>query len=148
MYQKILVPLDGSHLAEHALPYAKKLAQNDAELILLQVIRLPLPVISPEIGMGMPVIDMDDLSKESLSYLNGIVAQLDQEGLHAKAEIVEGENVADAIAAFAKTHGIDLIVQSTHGRGGLSRLVFGSVAEAVLRQTPCPIMFIRVHETS
>lgn len=146
MYKRILIPLDGSELAEKAIDEAKGLCPGQGELVLMQVVRLPLPVMTPEVGMSMPVIDMDDLNAEALAYLNSWVEKLEEEGFRASAAVVEGDNVADAITKYAAENDINLIVQSTHGRGGLSRLVFGSVSEGVLRQAPCPVMFIRSND--
>jgi nucleotide-binding universal stress UspA family protein len=143
MYDRILVPLDGSELAEKALEQALSLCPESGEIVLLQVIRLPLPVMTPDVGMTMPVIDMDDMLAEAMAYLNKWVDELAARGVKASVAVVEGDNIADAITDYAREHDISLIVQSTHGRGGLSRLVFGSVSEGVLRRTPCPVMFIR-----
>ena len=143
MYKRILVPLDGSKLAERALKVALEFCADSGEMILLQVIRLPLPVMTPDVGLSLPVIGMDDLMEEALSYLNKWVEKLTEQGVKVSADVVEGDDVAEAIVEYAKDHDIDLIVQSTHGRGGLSRLVFGSVAEGVLRRTACPVLFIR-----
>lgn len=143
MYKHILVPLDGSELAESALVEAKKLATAGAEIILFQVIRLPLPVMSPDVGLSMPVIEMDDLMAEAMTYLKEHVVTLAQQGFTARADVVEADNVADAIVQYAKKHGVDLIVKTTHGRGGLSRLVFGSVAEGVVRHASCPVLLVR-----
>ena len=143
MYKHILVPLDGSDLAEQAVVEAKKLVTTDAKITLFQVIRLPLPVMSPDVGLSMPVIEMDDLMSETMTYLNKVAATLAQEGVTAKCDVVEADNVADAIADYARKHNIDLIVKTTHGRGGLSRLVFGSVAEGVVRHAPCPVLLLR-----
>ena len=143
MFKRILVPLDGSGLAELALQQALPLCSGAGEIVLLQVIRLPLPVMTPDVGMTMPMVYMDDMLDEAMAYLNGWVKELEDKGVQAVAAVVEGDNVADTIIDYAKQHDIALIVQSTHGRGGFSRLVFGSVAESVLRQAPCPVMFIR-----
>jgi nucleotide-binding universal stress UspA family protein len=143
MYKRILVPLDGSELAEKALPYVKELCAESAEVLLLEVIRLPMPIMTPDISMSLPVIDTEELKNEARNYLKGIATQLEKEGLRVSYDVVEADDVADAIVDYANEHHIDLIVQSTHGRGGLSRLVFGSIAEGVLRKTPCPVMFIR-----
>lgn len=143
MYKHILVPLDGSDLAEQAVVEARKLVAPNTEVTLFQVIRLPLPVMSPDVGLSMPVIEMDDLMSEAMSYLNKVAAELAAEGIDVKCDVVEADNVADAITEYARSHGIDLIVKTTHGRGGLSRLVFGSVAEGVVRHAPCPVLLIR-----
>ena len=146
MFMRILVPLDGSELAEKALLQATSLCPEAGEIVLLQVLRLPLPVMTPDVGMTMPMADMDEMLDEAMGYLNKWVDQLTSEGIKASAVVVEGDNIAEAITDYAKEHESALIVKSTHGRGGLSRLVFGSVAEGVLRRTPCPVMFIRVSE--
>lgn len=143
MYKHVLVPLDGSDLAEQAVVEAKKLVGAETEITLFQVIRLPLPVMSPDVGLSMPVIEMDDLMGEAMDYLNKVAAELSAAGITAKCAVVEADNVADAITDYARGHGIDLIVKTTHGRGGLSRLVFGSVAEGVVRHAPCPVLLIR-----
>lgn len=143
MYKHILIPLDGSDLAEQAVTEARKLIGPETRITLFQVIRLPLPVMSPDVGLSMPVIEMDDLTNEALAYLNKVAGELAAEGIEAKCEVVEADNVADAITDFARGHGVDLIIKTTHGRGGLSRLVFGSVAEGVVRHAPCPVLLIR-----
>ena len=143
MYKHILVPLDGSELAERALVEAKHLALEGCQITLFQVIRLPLPVVSPDIGMNMPVVDMEDMFGEAKAYLDGLATQLVREGFTADAAAVDSDHVADAIVNYATKHQVDLIIKTTHGRGGLSRLVFGSVAEGVLRHARCPILLIR-----
>ena len=146
MFMRIVVPLDGSELAEQAVLQAMSLCPDAGEIILLQVLRLPLPVMTPDVGMTMPMTDMDEMLDESMSYLNKWVDQLTDQGFNASAVAIEGDNIATAITDYAKEHDVSLIVKTTHGRGGLSRLVFGSVAEGVLRKTPCPVMFIRVSD--
>ncbi len=146
MFKRFLVPLDGSELAEKALETAQAMVQEGCEVHLLQVVRLPLPVITPEIGMSVPMIDMDELTDEAKAYLENKATDLRAAGFHVTTTVIEDDNVADAIVAYAQKIAADLIVKSTHGRGGLSRLVFGSVAEAVLRKAPCPILVIRAQE--
>ena len=143
MYNRILVPLDGSSLAENALAQAKNVCAQTSKIVLLQVIHLPVPIMTPDLNMSLPAIDSEELRAEALSYLQSVADRLTAEGLQVSIDVVEEDNVADAIIDYAKEHSIDLIVQSTHGRGGFSRLVFGSVSEDVLRKTPCPVMFVR-----
>lgn len=143
MYKRILVPLDGSKLAESALPHAREVCTETAEILLLEVIRLPMPIMTPDISMSLPVVDTEELKNEAREYLKGVAGKLKKEGLRVSYDVVEADDVADAIVNYAREHNVDLIVQSTHGRGGLSRLVFGSIAEGVLRKTSCPVMFIR-----
>ncbi|MCO6450147.1 MAG: universal stress protein [Caldilineales bacterium] len=143
MYKRILIPLDGSRFAETALAEAKRLADKDTELLLFQVVHLPMPIMTPEMSAQVSVVDVDEMREEAEAYLDDLARALADEGLKASVYVVEDRNVANAITSYAASEGVELIVQSTHGRGGISRLVFGSVAEGVLRQTPCPILLVR-----
>lgn len=146
MYQKILVPLDGSKLAEKAIPYATELCKGHTEVTLLQVVHIPLPLAAPDVSMAVPMPDPQELRQEALEYLENIAEELRQDGINIKTAAIEQDVTADAIVNYAKEHDIDLIVMTTHGRSGFSRLVFGSVAESVVRQAPCPVLLIRIQE--
>jgi nucleotide-binding universal stress UspA family protein len=145
MYKKILVPLDGSELAEKAIPYATELCKGETEVILFQVIHIPLPLAAPDASIAVPMPDPQELIDDALAYLKGIAESLRKDGVNAKAVANEQDVTADAIIAYAKENDVDLIVMTTHGRSGLSRLVFGSVAESVVRHTPCPVLLIRTN---
>lgn len=145
-YKKILVPLDGSTLAAQALPHAQALAENsDAALILFRVV--------PELreSMDQPNLEFDGMRTQKAQ--EGLVDRA-MEALIQKAEelqhlqfepqaVVEEGDPADAIVDYASRNDIDLIVMSTHGRTGVSRWVYGSVAGKVLQAAPCPILLIR-----
>ncbi len=146
MYHRILVPLDGSKLAEQALPYAREFCKGEVEIILFQVVHLPIPLAAPDVNMAVPLPDPKELLDEALAYLNEIAESLRQEGARVSVDAVERDVVADAIVDYAKEHDIDLIVMTTHGRSGLSRLIFGSVAESVVRHAPCPVLLVRAKE--
>ena len=147
MYQKILVPLDGSPLAEQAIPYATELCKGSTEVTLFQVVHLPLPLAAPDVSIATPMPDLQELKQEAIDYLESLAQRLREDGVHVKTDAVERDVVADAIVEYAEEHGIDLIVMTTHGRSGLSRLVFGSVAESVVRHAPCPVLLIRAKES-
>jgi nucleotide-binding universal stress UspA family protein len=144
MYKNILVPLDGSKLAEQAIPYATELCKGSTEVTLFQVVHLPLNLAAPDVSIATPLPDPQELIEEALAYLEELAKPLREEGVTIKTDAIERDVVADAIVAYAREHDIDLIVMTTHGRSGLSRLVFGSVAESVVRHTPCPVLLIRV----
>ncbi len=146
MYQRILVPLDGSKLAEQALPYATELCKGSVEVILFQVVHLPLPLAAPDASLAVPVPAPDELLQEAKNYLEGIAEKLRGEGVSVRTDAVERDVVADAIVEYAAEHGVDLIVMTTHGRSGISRLIFGSVAESVVRHAPCPVLLVRAKE--
>ncbi len=146
MYEKILAPLDGSKLAEQAIPYATELCKGATEVTLFQVVHLPLPLAAPDVNMAVPLPDPEALKKKALDYLEKLAAPLREEGVNVKTAVVERDVVAEAIVDYAEQNDIDLIVMTTHGRSGLSRLVFGSVAESVVRHAPCPVLLIRSKE--
>jgi nucleotide-binding universal stress UspA family protein len=158
-YQRILVPLDGSERAAAALSHAESIASlAKARLILLQVIPSSAMLISETAisspSMGLPTVDpfVSASQYESVEQALAEEAQknLDEAAAPLRANAVDVETVllqgspADAILTYATDSKIDLIVMSTHGRTGLTRLVFGSVAESVLRRSPCPLLLVRV----
>ncbi len=146
MYQRILVPLDGSQLAEQAIPYAAELCKGATEITLFQVVHFPLPLAAPDASMAVPMPDPQELLQEAQAYLDDLADKLRQEGVQVKTAVTERDVVADAIVEYAREHDMDLIVMTTHGRSGLSRLVFGSVAESVVRNAPCPVLLIRAKD--
>ena len=149
MLHKLLVPLDGSELAEQALPYATELAQKfDAEVILLWVLQPP-PIVPVTEFAVIPYQDeayVERAEEQAREYLGGIRARLIEAGIRARVAIVKSISVAGAIVDFAEKQAVDLIVKTTHGRSGISRWVFGSVASKVLEQAPCPVFLVRVKE--
>jgi nucleotide-binding universal stress UspA family protein len=140
-YKHILVPLDGSELAESALTDAFNLAHlNQAEVTLLQVIS-PLDHLS---GNGDLFIDeVWALQKEAASrYLKDVAKREECKNLKVHL-IVEMGPTAETIIDYAHQGPIDLIVMATHGRSGLQHWVFGSVAEKVLRGADLPVLLVR-----
>jgi nucleotide-binding universal stress UspA family protein len=145
MYQKVLLLLDSSELAECALPEVKKLAGGGfiGEVILLNVVKIDL--------MGIPTthtrsIDLPAFRKahfeKSRKYLEKIQSELSSEGINVKTEVLEGRP-AQTIVNYANTNGVDLIVIATHGYSGMKRLMFGSVALRVLHDSHAPVLLIR-----
>ena len=145
MYQKVLVPLDGSDLAEAALPQVRNLAGGGfiGEVILLNVFEIDL--------MGIPtrhtrIIDINALKNarldESRKYLEKIQSGLISEGIKVKNESLEGKP-AQTIVNYAEANDVDLIVIATHGYSGMKKLMFGSVALRVLHDSHVPVLLIR-----
>jgi len=144
MYKRIMITLDGSELAEQALDHAVKLAtcfQAD-----LYAVRVVIPF-----GMLVPTTMEYDLSEnyrrnviqEAHVYLNKIEAKLKPIlGNHFQTQVIEGI-VVNSILEFADSKGIDLIVMATHGRSGLGRWVFGSVAERIVHAANVPVFLVR-----
>jgi nucleotide-binding universal stress UspA family protein len=133
MYKCALVPLDGSMVAESIVPFSLEIAEPlDMEVALLRVV-VPAPPIVVEGSSHVIVEDVEKLRTDAEEYLNSVAAGLRGRGVRVTVQVRFGEAVAEILAG-AREVGADLIAMTTHGRGGLGRLLFGSVAEAVLRQ--------------
>ena len=148
MYRKILVPLDGSEFAEQVLPHVETIAQcTGAEVVLLRINVYAYQGASPAADMAgfMPVLLPEargDMQQEATDYLNKIGGDLRSRGLQVSAVVKDG-NAGEEIIDFAHTEGVDMIAMSTHGRTGVGRALFGSVAEQVLRGAGKPLLLIR-----
>lgn len=149
MIAHILVPLDGSPLAEGILPVVEELAHRlEAEVTLLQVVDLVPQTMMVEPGAGMVVdpdlitMQMDAEEETAQSYLMGVTARLQSQGLKVRWATQRGLAAA-AIVDYARDNDADLIAMSTHGRSGLGRLVFGSVADQVMRDSATPVLIIK-----
>lgn len=141
--QRILVPLDGSALAERALPPAVTLAQafsttTPCELHLLRVV--PPIMVALEPTLYTETIHLGE--EESKSYLAAVALDFADSGVPI-IPAAETGSVAETILHYAQEHEINLIVISSHGRSGLSRWVYGSVTDKVLRQSCCATLIIR-----
>lgn len=131
-FRRIVVPLDGSALAEQILPAVVALARlEEAEITLLNVQSLRDP--SPIRRADQPVAWAEANFAATKAYLCVIAEKLRRSGLTATCEIVIGDNAAEEIAEYAARERADLIAIATHGRGGLSRILRGSVADSVTR---------------
>lgn len=143
MFKRVVVPLDGSPLAEGILPFLTQIAGPlDLHVTLLRVLQ-PMP---PEVVEGSRHVIVEDVEKrvaEAHAYLAPIAVALERTGVRVETEVRRGE-VVEEILLGAKAAGADLIAMTTHGRSGLSRLLFGSVAEAVLRETEVPVFMMRL----
>jgi nucleotide-binding universal stress UspA family protein len=143
MYKRILVPLDGSALAEAALSHAEQLAASGGgELVLLRVVISPYSIVAPDLVLAGQSIDQDILQQQAEQYLRALAARLAGQGIAVRTVTCPGP-VAEAILDHARSGDADIIVMSTHGRGGISRWVYGSVADRILQAAPCPVLLIR-----
>jgi nucleotide-binding universal stress UspA family protein len=135
---KILVPLDGSEMAEAAIAPALEMAQAGSSLLIL------MRAATARTLPGADAIDAQVLAvREAEEYLAGVKDKLQKSGVgRVEAHVWYGP-AAPAIVEAAKAQKVDVIVMSTHGRSGLGRIIFGSVAESVLRGTHVPIFLVR-----
>jgi nucleotide-binding universal stress UspA family protein len=170
MMQKILVPLDGSDLAEAVLPYVLEISQRceAVSVILLQVVRPPgghtattfLPMDADFPSEMTPGSDVDvDIARHpiyrdqelasmraSVEVSLGPAARiLEEKGIETRVDVAFGR-AAQEIVRFAEQEEVDLIAMCTHGRSGVSRWILGSVADKVLRGTHLPVLLVRPEE--
>ncbi len=147
--QTVVVSLDGSVYAEAALPYGKELAQAfDAELMLVRVAEttqlygmLGSEPMTPASADTFNEIGQR-LVQEAQDYLAAVAEPLRKDGVKVRTETLEGFP-AEQLMALEREMSVDLIVMATHGRSGLGRLVFGSVAERILKVGTTPVMMIK-----
>lgn len=143
---RILVPLDGSGLAEKILPHVRALAEtNNVEIHLLRVYTLPPDayVVADGVIAQGPAPYREELKKEAQTYLDGVMAGLRADGLQRViATALEGDPAGEIIDLARKTPN-DLIAISTHGRSGIGRWVLGSVAEKVVQHSRGPVLLVR-----
>lgn len=141
MYKKILVPLDGSPLAEAVLPHAQALAKSEgAEIILLSVPVTPsLKFLARSPGLANKVIE--DAEIETTTYLEKEAAKLKKKGMKVTS-IMRGGPIPEMILTVAEEVHADVIAMSTHGRTGVQRWLMGSVADRVVHYSHIPVMLI------
>lgn len=150
MYRRIVVPLDGSELAEQALPEAEQLARLiEAPMHLIRVVD---PTQLPWYGMFAANMDyatvqgvLGDGTKQADSYLSAIAQQTEERGLAVDHEVRQGRSSRELVASVKVG---DLIVMASHGRGGITRWLLGSVAEDLLRHAPVPVLLVKASNTA
>jgi nucleotide-binding universal stress UspA family protein len=151
MNKKVLVPLDGSEMAECALAHLRDLAKYNlvGEVTLLRVVQLNFP---PWLEGYGEKYDIEAIRANAFAqyhhYLNGVKDSLSAEGIQAKTDVIENRgitkaNIAGAIIEYAKQNGQDLIVVATNGDSGLIRMYLGSVAMGIVHQSNVPVYLIR-----
>ena len=146
MYQHIMVPMDGSKLAECVLPHVEAVAgiSNTIKVTLVRVVE-PLHLHGGVESGFMPEERQrleDDATDIARSYLDNIARQLKDKGTAAEFEVLHG-GVIEKLSEYANKHGVDLIIISTHGHSGIGRLVWGNVADRVLRSVHAPVFMVR-----
>jgi len=158
MFEKILVCLDGSHLAEQIIPYGSEVAARfKSHLVLLQVFHVKGSVMEKEhpiqeaggmpghLDIPSPPATRIQAEDDAKAYLEKIAQPMRAKGLKVDSVAMASANeaVGEIIVRYAQVNGIGLIVIATHGAGGARRAVFGSVADYVLRHSGVPLMVCR-----
>ncbi|MBM4313481.1 MAG: universal stress protein [Deltaproteobacteria bacterium] len=145
MYKKVLVPLDGSSLAECALSHLESLFKDGAvgEVTLLNIVTIDIPWGDLESGH----FDFEALRKpllsKSIKYLAKVESRLISKGMKVKTVSLEANRPAETIMEYAKKNGMKLIVMATHGYTGFKKMMLGGIASGVLNQSPVPVLLIR-----
>ena len=147
MYKKILVPLDGSELAEHVLEHVKAIAKGcqAPQVVLLQVIEPILPGRPSSGGAASSYREAEDKFEASVEdYLSRVAEALKKSGIAAETAIaiITHVSAAGEILNYATENGVDLIVMSTHGKSVASRWHFGSVSNRVAGHSAIPVLIV------
>lgn len=148
MYRHILVPLDGSALAEQVLPHVQSLAKGSPNSRITLLRAVPITNLATAEFAGMytgalsPAEEIAQAEAAAYDYLNAIASVLQSEGYRVATEVSK-LSAAESIVDFAEKHNVDLIAIATHGRSGFSRWIFGSVTQKVVQASPVPVLVIR-----
>jgi nucleotide-binding universal stress UspA family protein len=146
MYKRILVPLDGSDLAECVLPHVESIAKvyGVEEVTFLRVVEPFHQICDFEGCLSKETIDSIDVDSKATAdnYLNQLVKRIQYDGVSVKPEVIT-RTPAESIADYAYKNSIGLIAMATHGRSGIGRWSWGGVAERVLRSACVPILLVR-----
>jgi nucleotide-binding universal stress UspA family protein len=147
MYHKILVPLDGSKRAEKILPHVEELALRfKAKVIFLNVIEYKIVPAGEDQYINLSAQELDKVKKQAEAYLSGIRKEFSAKNIESQSGVIYGA-VVEGIINIAALEGVDLIALASHGRGGLARVFYGSVAAGLLHRVDRPLLIIRSRQT-
>jgi nucleotide-binding universal stress UspA family protein len=145
MYKRVLIPVDGSEVAEAIVPFIIDIAGPlDMDVVLLRV-NTPVMPVAIEGSRHVMLEDIEGRHREALAYLTSLAKEMETKGLRVETVVRRGEPASEILNA-ARLVSADLIAMTTHGRTGPARLLFGSVAEGVLRQADIPVFLMRQTE--
>ena len=146
MYKKIMVPLDGSELAECVLPHVEAFIEgcHVNHIVFVRVVEPATTFYSGDYPISPEVMKERETAGErvALDYLDQVVGRLEHKRTDLHSEVLVG-NVADSLADFSEINEFDLILIATHGRSGVNRWVRGSIADKVLRSSNIPVLMVR-----
>jgi nucleotide-binding universal stress UspA family protein len=146
MYSSIVVPLDGSPFAEHALPCAARMAREFGAKLCLVHVHVPMPAAHLfEVPLLTEASFEAETEKHVRDYLAETADRLKAEGVDVETSYTNGRVVPELRAALER-HAADLVVMTTHGRGGLVRFWIGSTADQLVRETRVPTLLLRPGE--
>ena len=146
MYKKIMVPLDGSELAECVLSHVQAIASG-CRVPSVELVRVVEPIQLPTRGgIALSANDLKrvkaEMKGEAENYLEKITARLKGAGLHVQTKLLEGK-AAEQLVEHARSSKADLLIMASHGASGVTRWVWGSVTDRILRSSSVPVLLIR-----
>ena len=145
MYSKIMVPLDGSELAECVLPHVEAFISQCQirTIIFVRVVESIPPAVAGEYAISMEQLESREAERKSAAenYLKQVIVRLKSDETKMEAEVMIGR-AADRLSDYAENNDIDLILMATHGSSGVSRWIRGSVAERILRAASVPVLMV------
>jgi nucleotide-binding universal stress UspA family protein len=146
LYKKIMVPLDGSDLAECVLPHVEAFIEgcHVNHFVFVRVVEPATAFYSGDYPISPEVMKESETAEEKFArdYLDQVVSRLKHKSSDLHSAVLIG-NVADSLADFAENNDFDLILIATHGRSGVNRWVRGSIADKVLRSSHIPVLMVR-----
>ena len=143
MYYKILVPLDGSKRADRILPHVEELAKRyKAKVIFLQAVEYKTNTTPEGAFINVSEQELDQAKKQAETHLKGIQGEFRGKNIESRTHVIYGP-VVEKIVSMAAQEGVDLIALASHGRSGLSRVFYGSVAAGLLHRVDRPLLIIR-----
>ena len=153
MYKKIMVPLDGSELAECVIPHVEAIGGGcgvDTIIFVRVVEPVHLPVGTGGDGLVFTEIDAERVRKETdasnelaaKDYLDRVVSRIKPQGVKVRSEVIVGK-AAESLADYTTQNDVDLVVIATHGRSGVSRWVWGRVTDRILHSACVPVFMVR-----
>lgn len=148
MYNKILVPLDGSNLSECVLPHVEFLLKSCGikEVIFMRVVEsLHIPFTGYDHGLMRSEVEQEEKIGKTAArnYLEELIGKIRVENVKFSSEVCADGQAAEMISDYASQNDVDLIVIATHGRSGISRWAMGSTSDRVLRSSCVPILMVR-----
>jgi nucleotide-binding universal stress UspA family protein len=144
MLKHVLVPLDGSQVAEKALKYALDIVDPQGTITLVSAVDVPeVPLYGYYTPINVPDYQkaVEEMAPAAKKYLDSVAAQFGESAIRFMTEAHVGDP-AEVIITTAEKYGVDAIVMSTHGRSGLSRWIMGSVTNKVLNARTCPVFVV------
>jgi nucleotide-binding universal stress UspA family protein len=143
MYHKILVPLDGSKRADRILPHVEGLAKRyQAKVIFLQVVEYKVIPTTEGAYINLTDQELEQAKNQAETHLKGLQGEFREMNIESKTCVIYGP-VVEGIISMADKEGVDLIALASHGRGGLARVFYGSVAAGLLHRVDRPLLIIR-----